>query len=173
MGEAVEDTISGLQVEEIQLLKDGNGIASLDDALEYVEEHGLDLVMIKKTDSDILDEQIAICKILNYEKFLYNQKKKQKKQENKSRQIREVRFKPNTAPNDMLVKARIVDRLLSKNNRIKIEIRYKGRERKYISGGIEKIKVFLQMIRCEYVIEKEPKIGGDKVSIVVAPLTKA
>ena len=131
--------------------------------MSYTE--GLDLVQLGKQDG------MPVCKLMDYNKFMYDRNKRNKGSKNKTT-TKEIRLRYNTADNDMRVKAKQVKRMLSKGNKVKITISYKGREVTYMENGIDKTNQLLQMIGCEYTVERKATAEGNKISLVLAPFSR-
>lgn len=88
--------------------------------LELAQEEGLDLVLINPNESP------AICKIMDYTKFVYNQKKSEKK--NTSPKVKEIKFTPNISDNDLRVKVKQARKFLEKGSIVNVQVFFKGRE---------------------------------------------
>lgn len=97
-----------------------NNIIETKEALNIARIEGLDLVLINPKESP------AICKIMDYTKFVYNQRKNEKK--NTSQKIKEIKFTPNISDNDLGVKAKQARKFLEKGSIVNIQVFFKGRE---------------------------------------------
>ena len=138
-------------------------IISTEDALQKANEQKLDLVQLSMSDG------IPVCKIMNYSKYLYDQKKREK-HNNKDRQdLKEVRMNDGTAENDLKVKAKTVDRILGEGDKVKISIVYKGRLQTFITRGLDKLTDFETYITHSHTVDVKPKIDGNRVIMVVSP----
>jgi translation initiation factor IF-3 len=116
-----------IKCNQILLLdKDGEkvGEMSLKDALKKAEEQELDLMQVGQ------NKDIAICKIINYESWLYHESKKKQKQEfkNRAQELKSMNFRPVTGDNDFNIKVKKVEEFLDENHKVKIVIRLKNRE---------------------------------------------
>ena len=140
---------------------------TLDEAIRLAEETGEDVVMVNNS------RDIPVVKIMEYSKYLYDKKKKEKDNKKKSRMssqdTKEIRISDSIAENDIMVKAKNVDRILKDGDKVKITIRYKGRLIRQINEGPEKIKYLVSKVTEEFKIDKEPKIEGNIVSMIIAP----
>ncbi len=140
---------------------------TLDEAIRLAEETGEDVVMVNNS------RDIPVVKIMEYSKYLYDKKKKEKDNRKKSRMssqdTKEIRISDSIAENDIMVKAKNVDRILKDGDKVKITIRYKGRLIRQINEGPEKIKYLVSKVTEEFKIDKEPKIEGNIVSMIIAP----
>lgn len=135
------------------------------EAIEIANAEGLDLVSMN---NDI----IPVCKIMDYKKYLYEQKKKKKDNLKKQRMnetgYKEVQFTHGIHEHDLLIKVKCVERLLEKNNRVKITIRFNGRDIVNIRDGINILNRFELEVGAKHKIESKPKIGERCVSMVLA-----
>lgn len=140
---------------------------TLDEAIRLADETGEDVVMVNNS------RDIPVVKIMEYSKYLYDKKKKEKDNRKKSRMssqdTKEIRISDSIAENDIMVKAKNVDRILKDGDKVKITIRYKGRLIRQINEGPEKIKYLVSKVTEEFKVDKEPKIEGNIVSMIIAP----
>lgn len=136
---------------------------SLESALNLARDEELDLVQVSSKDG------VAICKIMDYRKFLYSQKKKDKINAHNKQELKEIRLSDTIATNDLKVKAKNVDRLLGEGDKVKVVITYKGRSIAFINRGIEKLDSFEQLIEYAHTVDRAPKIEGNRVYMVVSP----
>lgn len=126
------------------------GIVSLEQALKMSSERGLDLIQITDKVSP------PICKIGDYGKYLYQLKKKEKKQSHqKGGGIKGVRIKFNTSPHDIEIKANQAYKFLKQGNKIKVELRLRGREKALRPHADEQIKKFVEILGSQIPIETE------------------
>jgi translation initiation factor IF-3 len=126
-------------------------------------EAGLDLVMVGG------DDNVAICKIMDYSKYQYEQHKRERHNNKNKQELKEIRLSPAIADNDMRVKAKSLERMLKDGDKVKISINYKGREATFVNNGLNKMNNFINMITCKYNIDKPVKIEGNRVYMVLAP----
>jgi translation initiation factor IF-3 len=121
------------------------GDMSRDDAIRLAKSEGLDLVMISSG-----NENVPICKILDYGKYKYDQSKKQKELSKKQREseikIKELKFRPSTAENDLRIKAGKVKDILEDGDRVKVTIAFRGREMSHTNIGYDTLNSFIDMI---------------------------
>ena len=140
---------------------------SLDEAINLAEEQGLDVILISDK------QEIPIVRIGDYSKFLYEKKRKERENAKKARlnsqETKEIIISTSISEHDLKTKANNVDRILKGNDKVKLTIRYKGREVRLINQGIEKIKTFEQLITVKHTVVKPATIDGKQVSMVVAP----
>lgn len=145
-----------------------NGIISLSEALKLAEELELDLVEISPM------AKPPVCKILEYKKFLYEQKKKQK--EMKANQIKtvvkEIRFGPNTDEHDIEFKRKHAEKFLQEGNKVKAYVFFRGRSIVYAERGELLLLQFADTLKDEAKVEQLPKLEGKKMIMMLAPKGK-
>ncbi len=155
---------------EIRLVREGQEpiIISTREALKLADEEGLDLVEISPKANP------PVCKILDYKKFLYNQRKKQKELKSKQAkiQIKEIRFGPNTDDHDFNFKLEHAKKFLEEGNKVKAYVFFKGRTIVFKDRG-EILLLRLAQELSEYgVIEQLPKLEGKKMIMMINPKKK-
>ncbi|VFP78065.1 Translation initiation factor IF-3 [Buchnera aphidicola (Cinara cuneomaculata)] len=142
------------------------GIVNINQALEKAKIYGFDLVEVSP------NSQPPVCRIMNYGKFLYEKSKALKKQKKKQKvvQIKEIKFRPNTGEGDYQVKLRNLIRFLKDGNKIKITLRFKGREMAHQNIGINmlnRLKNDLSSLTC---VEYFPqRIEGRQMIMILSP----
>lgn len=146
---------------------DGNqaGIVSVKEALRLAEESGLDLVEISPT------AKPPVCRIMDYGKFLFEISKKQAEARKKQKQIqvKEIKFRPTTEEGDYQVKLRNLIRFLNHGDKVKITLKFRGREVAHQDIGM-KLMQRLQQDTLEYaVIEQQAKREGRQLLMVLSP----
>ena len=144
------------------------GVVSVDVALQRAYSVDLDLVEISSGKGG------SVCKIMNYGKFRYEQKKKQAeaKKKQKQKQIKEVKFRPGTDVGDYQVKLRNLIRFLEDGDKVKITIRFRGREMAHQElGGYLLVRVEKDLLDYGQV-EQRPNMMGRQMTMVIAPLKK-
>ncbi|MFH0987382.1 MAG: translation initiation factor IF-3 [Patescibacteria group bacterium] len=130
------------------------GIFSLEDALHYARERNLDLIEI--TDKT----QPPICKIGEIGKYLYHQQKKERHQKLRQKvgKVKGVRMSPRISEHDLEIKANLATKFLSKGNKVRIEIRLRGREKALSNFAMRKLEELLQKIEANTKIKRDEKI---------------
>ena len=127
------------------------GVMKLEQALEEAKKRNLDLVQITDKVSP------PVCKIVDYGKFLYELKKKERKAKPKTSDLKNIRLSFNISLHDLEIKAEKVKDILEKGDKVRVEMQLKGRERALEEYAKEKMRNFLEMVR-----EKKPfKIERD------------
>jgi len=160
-----------ITVSEVRLIDaEGNqmGVVATREALRLAEEGGFDLVEISPT------ARPPVCKIMNYGKFLFELSKKQAetKKKQKKIQVKELKFRPTTEEGDYQVKLRNLIRFLQNGDKVKITLRFRGREMAHQEFGM-KLMDRLQQDTAEFgVIEQQAKREGRQLLMVLAPKKK-
>lgn len=141
------------------------GIMSSKEALEIAEAKQLDLVMIAP------QAKPPVCRVMDYGKFLYEVQKKEKEARKKQKVItlKEIRISPNIEDHDLNVKARNAEKFLLDGDKVKVTVRFRGREADYSHFGHELLKRFFSILSEVCIIEKEPKLEGRNMSMFLAP----
>jgi translation initiation factor IF-3 len=155
-------------VPEIRLIdQDGEnaGVVSPATAMEMAEEVGLDLVEISPGASP------PVCKIMDFGKYKYEQQKKavEAKKKQKIIEIKEVKFRPNIDTHDYDVKMRSVTKFLGEGDKVKVTLRFRGREMAHPERGRELLDKIAGEIEEVGKIEAMPKMEGRQMIMVVAP----
>ena len=141
------------------------GIMSSEAALELAAEQDLDLVKISPTANP------PVCKIMDYGKFRFDQMKKEKENRKNQRvvEIKEIRMSPGIDTNDFNVKLRNALKFLREGNRVKVTVRFRGREMAHTNIGEELLLQFGQGCAEVANMEKNPKLDGRHMSIFLSP----
>ena len=142
------------------------GVVSTRAALEAAMEQGLDLVEV----SDKADP--PVCRIMNFDKFRYELKKKQQEAKKKQTVIetREIKFRPKTEEPDLAFKIRKIREFLEEKNKVKVTMRFRGREIVYAQTiGMDALTKIADTLREDCVIIQEPKMEGRQLVMFVGP----
>jgi len=144
------------------------GVLSRDEALALAEESGLDLVEIQPTADP------PVCRIMDYGKFKFEAQKKANaaKKKQKIVEIKELKFRPTTDDGDYEIKLRNLRRFISEGDKVKINIRFRGREMAHTELGIEMAKRLEADLKEEVTIEQWPRLEGRQMVMMVAPKRK-
>ena len=143
------------------------GIMSADQANEMAEEQGLDLVKISP------NAVPPVCKIMDYSKFCYDQKKKEKdaKKNQKVVEIKEIRMSPSIDTNDLNTKIKAAQKFLNDGNRVKVSVRFRGREMAHTNLGEKLLMDFAEACAEVANMEKNPKLEGRFMAMFLTPKT--
>ena len=135
------------------------GIMSSREALQMAEEAGVDLVKIAPT------AKPPVCKLVDYGKYKYELTRKEKEARKKQRviEIKEIRLSPNIDTNDLNTKVNAARKFLSKGDRVKITLRFRGREMAHMANSKHILDDFAQALSDVCVVEKAPKVEGRKI----------
>lgn len=141
------------------------GIISSREALKIAEEKELDLVMISA------NAKPPVCKIMNFGKFVYEQTKRDKmaKKKQKVVNLKEIRLSPNIEEHDINIKSNNARKFLINGDKVKVTVRFRGREADYTYIGQKILDNFLSKIKDICSIEKPAKLEGKNMIIVLAP----
>ena len=139
------------------------GIMSAKDAYKLAKEAELDLVKIAPT------AKPPVCKIIDYGKYRYElaRKEKEAKKKQKVIEIKEVRLSPNIDENDLNTKMNNARKFLEKGNKVKVTLRFRGREMAHVQQSKHILDDFAQMLGDIAVIEKPAKMEGRSMSMVL------
>ena len=141
------------------------GIYQLRDALQKADELGLDLVEISPSASP------PVCKIMDYKKFLYEQKKKQKEMKAKAAKVvvKEIRLGPNTDEHDFDFKVKHAIKFLQEGAKVKVDVFFKGRSIIYKDKGELILLRFAEAVEDYGKVEKLPKLEGKRMIMILTP----
>lgn len=157
-----------IRISPIRLIGAANeqiGVIDTYQALQMAREQGLDLVEVAPT------ERPPVCRIMDYGKFKYNQKKNLKKHH--EQQIKEVRLRPRTDEHDRQIKVRNAIRFLAKGDKVQFTMQFRGRERAHREIGTAIFRGIAESIN-EYVkIERPPLMDGRNMVMIVSPVKAA
>ncbi|MCM8711977.1 translation initiation factor IF-3 [Clostridium sp. SYSU_GA19001] len=157
-----------IREKEVRVIDTDNnqlGILPTKEALKIAEEKELDLVLISPTANP------PVCKIMNYGKFLYEQAKKEKeaRKNQKVINIKEIRFSPAIEEHDISIKANNARKFLLDGDKVKVTVRFRGREAEYSHIGLDILKSFSDRLEDVCVIEKPAKLEGKNMIMILAP----
>jgi len=142
-----------------------SGIFQLRDALNLAEDQGLDLVEISASASP------PVCKIMDYKKFLFEQKKKQKEMKAKTAKVvlKEIRLGPNTDEHDFNFKLKHAENFLKEGAKVKVDVFFKGRSIIYKDKGEYILLRFAQELEDFGKVESLPKLEGKRMIMILTP----
>lgn len=157
-----------IRVPQVRLIgPDGGqlGIVSIQKALEIANQHELDLVEVAPQATP------PVCRIIDFSKFKYDQEKKEREASKHHRQTRlkEIRLKPNIDDHDYEVKLKQAVGFLSKKDKVKINLFFRGRQMEHIDLGRKILDRFILDTQNAGQVEKEPNLEGRIISLVLAP----
>ncbi|WP_459870679.1 translation initiation factor IF-3 [Halomonas shantousis] len=163
----INDRIRADEVRLIDSEGEQVGVVPMQEALERAEAEGLDLVQISSGDP-------IVCKIMDYGKSLFEQKKQKSAQKKKTKQIqvKEVKFRPGTDEGDYQVKLKNLTRFLEGGDKGKVTLRFRGREMAHQDIGrklLERVAADMDELA---VVESFPKMEGRQMIMILAPKKK-
>lgn len=141
------------------------GIVSTKEAMNMAEEQNLDLVMISPS------AKPPVCRIMDYHKFSYEKAKKEKeaKKNQKVITLKEIRFSPKTEEHDIMIKAAKAREFLEDGDKVKVTVRFRGREAAYTENGYKILAIFAAKLEDVCVIEKPSKMEGRNMIMILTP----
>ena len=153
---------------EVRLISDTGeqiGIVSARDAQKMADEKNLDLVKISP------QAKPPVCKIMNYSKYKFDLAKKEKEARKKQKvvAVKEVRLSPNIDTHDVQVKVKNAIKFLKDGNKVKVSIRFRGRELSRTDVAIDIMKDFADQVSEYGVVEKQPKMEARTMAKFVGP----
>jgi translation initiation factor IF-3 len=156
-----------IRVPQVRLVGDNIevGVYPIQEALKMAQEQQLDLVEISP------NADPPVCKIIDYNKFLYEKKKKEKEMKAKSKasEVKEIRFTPNTDDHDFDFKAKHAEKFLKEGNKVKAYVQFKGRAIQFKERGELLLLKFAERLNDSGVLEGMPKMEGKRMLAIWAP----
>jgi translation initiation factor IF-3 len=143
-----------------------HGIVETHEAMRIAQEAGMDLVEVAPT------ARPPVCRVMDYGKWKYHQKKKQKKG-GQEQQLKEVRLRPKTDSNDKGIKIKRAIRFFGKGHKVQFTILFRGRERFHREIGFEMLKEIADDFGEKVKVERPPSMDGRKLIMILAPVKDA
>lgn len=161
----INDEIRATEIRVIGADNTQLGIMPLEEAKARAREEEMDLILIAPTATP------PVCRIMDYSKFRYEQQKREKeaKRKQKTVEMKEIRFSPNIDTNDLNTKSGAARKFLEKGNRVKVTLRFRGREMTHINETKGVLDEFSDTLKDIAVVEKSAKLEGRMMSIVLSP----
>lgn len=156
-----------IKVSEVRLIdQDGNqvGVVNIEEALAQAKQRALDLVEISP------NAEPPVCRIMDYGKYVFDLSKRRtaQRKNQKQVQVKEVKFRPVTDIGDYRVKMKKIHTFLERGDRVKVSLRFRGREVQHKELGLE----FLTRVKNDLppgaVVEQEPKLEGRQITMLIA-----
>ena len=156
-----------IRAKEVQLIDDEGqkrGVVSLNEALDIAFEKKLDLVLVAP------NAEPPVCKIMNYGKYKFEQAKKEKEARKKQKtfEVKEIRITPNIEQHDFEFKAKNARKFIEDGNKVKITVRFRGRELNYVKLGEAVLNDFIENLSDVANPEKKPVLEGKNMFIILA-----
>ncbi len=157
-----------IRVKEVRLLSPENeqlGIVSGKEAQAQADEAGLDLCLISPK------AEPPVCKIMDYSKYKFDQAKKAKEARKKQKVVetKEIRFSPNIDKHDLETKAKRAAEFLQHGDKVKVTMRFRGRELGYVNSASSILTNFAEMVSEFGTVEKAPKLESRNMYMYIAP----
>ncbi len=160
-----------IRAKEVRLISDSGeqlGIMSTSEALQIAIEKDQDLVMIAPGSNP------PVCKIMDYGKYRFEQSKREKEAKKNQRviEVKEIRMSPSIGLNDFNVKLRNGQKFLKDGDRLKVTVRFRGREMAHTNLGEELLKNFAEQCADIATVDKNPKLEGRNMAMFLSPKTQ-
>ncbi len=170
MNDIKQDLLINEQIrfKEVQVIDDeGNKLDKMPirDAMNLATDKNLDLVLVSSNPNN------PVCKLMNYGKYKFEQAKREKesKKKQKTLELKEIRVTPNIEEHDFNFKVKNAKKFLSNGNKVKITVRFRGRELNYVKLGEQVLDKFTQELAEVAIVEKKPLLEGKNMFIILAP----
>lgn len=156
-----------IRASKVQLIDENGekkGLINLSEALELAYDKKLDLVMVSP------NQEIPVCKIMNYGKYKFEQSKREKEARKKQKifELKEIRITPNIEQHDFEFKSKNARKFLEDGNKVKITLKFRGREMNYVKLGEEVLNKFIEELSDISNPEKKPIMEGRNMFIILA-----
>ncbi len=160
----INEQIRDKEVRVIGANNEQLGIMSTAEAMKLAEDAGVDLVKIAPNAAP------PVCRIIDYGKFRYEQSRKEKEAKKKQKviEIKEIRMSPNIDTNDLNTKIAAARKFLSKGDRVKVTLRFRGREMAHMNNSKYILDDFATALEDIAVVEKAPKVEGRSLTMFLA-----
>ena len=164
----INDEITAPEVRLIGSDGEQLGIMASSEALRIAEEKELDLVMISG------EAKPPVCKVMDYGKYRFERSKREKEAKKKQRviEVKEIRMSPGIGENDFNTKLRAGQKFLTEGNRLKVTIRFRGREMAHTNIGEKLLKDYAESCASVASMDKNPKLEGRNMSMFLSPKAK-
>lgn len=156
-----------IKVKEVQIIDDEGkkiGPISINEALDMAYDKKLDLVLVAP------NAEIPVCKLMNYGKYKFEQAKREKEAKKKQKvlELKEIRITPNIEEHDFAFKCKNTKKFIEDGNKVKITVRFRGRELNYIKLGETVLNKFIEELADVATPEKKPILEGKNMFIILA-----
>ncbi len=160
----INEQIRDKEVRVIGANNEQLGVMGIEEAMRLADEAGVDLVKIAANATP------PVCRIIDYGKFRYEQSRKEKEARKKQKviEIKEIRMSPNIDTNDLNTKIAAAKKFLSKGDRVKVTLRFRGREMAHMNSSKYILDDFAQALADVAVVEKAPKVEGRSLTMFLA-----
>ncbi len=157
-----------IRFKEVQVIDEQGqkvGKLPINQALDMATSKDLDLVLVSGNSDN------PVCKIMNYGKYKFEQAKREKESRKKQKTVecKELRVTPNIEIHDFTFKAKNARKFLSDGNKVRITVRFRGREVNYVKSGEDVLNKFIEELSDISTVEKKPFLEGKNMFIILAP----
>lgn len=141
------------------------GVLPIKEALRLAREKGLDLVEVAPS------AKPPVCRIMDFGRFRYEQSKREREAKKKQRiiEIKEIRMTPKIDDHDYNVKAKAAERFLREGNKVKVSVRFRGREIVHADIGKDLLADLAEIVKDVGVVERPPQVEGKNMIMILAP----
>lgn len=140
------------------------GVMRIQDAIRKAQEMGLDLVEVAAT------AQPPVCRIVDFGKFKYEQSKHEKEKKGSASKLKEIKFRVKIEQHDYETKLRHGEEFLDKNNKVRVQLQFRGREMAHQELGMELMEQIKRDMGTMANVEQEPRLMGRQIIMILAPL---
>ena len=164
-GPRINEKITASEVRVISSKGLQLGIISIREALNYAEDEGYDLVEVSP------DAKPPVCKIIDYGKLKYKEQKSKKeaKKKQKTIEVKEIKMRPGIDTHDYQVKVKALKKFISGGNKVKVSMRFRGREMEHQNLGFNLLKKLTEEVSEYAKVEVPPKSEGKQIMIILVP----
>lgn len=165
VGPRTNEQITASEVRVISSTGAQLGIISIREALNYAEDEGYDLVEVSP------DAKPPVCKIIDYGKLKYKEQKSKKeaKKKQKTIEVKEIKMRPGIDTHDYQVKVKALKKFISGGNKVKVSMRFRGREMEHQNLGLDLLKKLIEEVSEYAKVEVPPKSEGKQIMIILVP----
>jgi len=165
VGPRINEQITASEVRVISSTGAQLGIISIREALNYAEDEGYDLVEVSP------DAKPPVCKIIDYGKLKYKEQKSKKeaKKKQKTIEVKEIKMRPGIDTHDYQVKVKALKKFISGGNKVKVSMRFRGREMEHQNLGLDLLKKLTEEVSEYAKVEVPPKSEGKQIMIILVP----
>ena len=167
IGPRTNERITASEVRVISSSGKQLGIISIREALNHAEDEGFDLVEVSP------DSNPPVCKIIDYGKLRYREQKSKKeaKKKQKTIEVKEIKLRPGIDKHDYLVKLKALSKFIGGGNKVKVSMRFRGREMEHKNLGMDLLKKLTEEVAEYAKIEVLPKFEGKQIMMILVPQT--
>ena len=156
--------------DKVRVIKpdESHEVLGIEDAIDLAFSYEKDLVEVAP------DADPPVCKVIDFGKFMYEKKKREKEQKKKQNtvELKELRFRPNTDDHDLEFKTRHAREFLEDNNKVKATVQFRGRDMLYTEKGEELLKNLAEELEDVSKIESKPQMEGRRMIMILSPEKK-